>query len=263
MYKDLTISLILIFFITSTTQANTDLFNVSTLIPEVSGATYDSYQNAIWSVGESGKRVLGRTNLSTKETNVFPIIGHEIATDREELVEDSEGNIWILSVGDNDRVRDDIEINMVSPLEAIHNNSLTVQRTIKIQYPDGRKNVEAAFYFDDKIFLIEKTISSIAKIYTIDISKDSSSIQTVKYFTSIKSLKTRFITAACIDKSEDVFILTYYGTFKLNNWKNSKEVSTKTVNFSPFISQMETLVCYRDQLLLATEEGAFWLEGNK
>jgi hypothetical protein len=263
MYKELNLYLILTLFITSTSQANTDLFNVSTFIPEVSGATYDSYQNAIWSVGDSGKRALGRTGLSNKKTDICPIIGHKIATDREDLVEDNEGNIWILSVGDNDKVRDDIEINMVSPIEAINNDSLTVKRTIKIKYPDGPKNVEAAFYFDDKIFIIEKTLSIFAKIYTIDITKDSPSVQTVKYFSSIKSIKTRFITAACIDKSEDVFILTYYGTFKLENWKSSKEVSTKTINFSPFISQMETLVCYKDQLLLATEDGAFWLEGKK
>ncbi len=241
---------------------NQDYFNVSLIVPEVSGAVYDSYQNVIWSIGDSGKRIMGRTELSSKKTESVPIIGHPIATDREELVSDAKGNIWILSVGDNDSVRNDIEINMIDPTEFIHTNKLTVKRTIKLSYPDGPKDVEAAYYFEEKIYLIEKTFSSKAKIYSVDISQTAPMKQVAKYMTYIDSLKTRLITAACMDEKEDIYLLTYYGTFKLKNWKISTPIKTQTINVSPFISQMETLVCYKDKLMLATEDGAFWLENK-
>ncbi len=234
------------------------LFHLGGIINEVSGAVYDKQQNVIWSVGDSGDLVLGRTDMETNVTVRVPVVGKRIAREREELVMDNSGMLWILSTGDNHKERENVEINQVDPGSYLKTGDLQVLKTIVITYPQGAIDVEAAFVDGDQLYLIQKSFFRRSWIYTVDVSVSAPEIQKAKKYKKLKNNLARLITSACIDGRKDVFVLTYLGIYRLKNWQDAETVSARNVYFNPFFGQVETLVCDNRSFIVARESGRFW-----
>ena len=233
------------------------LFDLGDHIDEISGAVYDVNQNVIWSLGDSSPMVLARTDVSTLETQVIDIEGVK-GGDREELVIDSEGYLWILCTGDNHKRRERVFMNQVDQRVLEKGKALKVMRTIETNYPKGAIDVEGAFVYGRKLFLIQKSFFKKAKIYTIDISPGSEPKQMATHFNSIYGFP-HLATGACIDENDQVFFVTYWGVFKILDWKNNPEdLRVKLVEFGPFFGQTETILCHKNRLIVARESGLFF-----
>ena len=237
------------------------VFHLGKYVNEPSGAVYDPNQEVMWSVGDSGDLILGRTNIKSQTTIKVPIKGN-IARDREELVMDKQGYLWVLSIGDNKRNRKNVEINQLDPNQYYTDGKLDVIKKIKFTYPYGAIDVEGAFIFENKLYLIQKTFFKKAWIYTIDISPEAATKQVATRFKRLKSNLARLITAACIDQNDEVYVQTYWGTFRLKNWQTSRKIWPKLVKFDPFVLQAETIVCHEDKLIIGRETGRFWWQNK-
>jgi len=132
------------------------VFHLGKYVNEPSGAVYDPNQEVMWSVGDSGDLILGRTNIKSQTTIKVPIKGN-IARDREELVMDKQGYLWVLSIGDNKRNRKNVEINQLDPNQYYTDGKLDVIKKIKFTYPYGAIDVEGAFIFENKLYFFEAT----------------------------------------------------------------------------------------------------------
>jgi hypothetical protein len=201
--------------------------------------------------------------MQTKKTVIVPIVGREIARDREELVMDKNGLLWVLSVGDNHKKRSQVEINQVNPKDYLKSGKLPVQRTITITYPYGSIDVEGAFVHKDTLYLIQKNLFGRTWIYKVDISTMAPTKQVATRFKPLKKRSlAKLITAACIDDNDEVYVQTYWGTYQLKNWQTANYIKPRRIKFDLFVAQAETLVCFEDKLIIARETGRFWWQNK-
>jgi hypothetical protein len=237
------------------------LFHIGGLLNETSGAVYDYNQKVFWAVGDSGPMVLARVNEETKDVQIIPIEG-VVGGDREELVMDNNGFLWILCVGDNHDRHKNVHINQVDPRSYVKGQPLKIIKSIEFTYPGGPNDVEGAWVYNDELFLIQKSFLHKSWIYTLDISPKSPTVQVAKYFKQIVDLP-KMITGACMNKNENVFFVTYWGVYKLRGWKTENKLKDRMVEFNPTQWTSETLVCKANRLIVARETGRFFYSLHK
>ena len=94
--------------------------------------------------------------------------------DWEAIVVGKEGQVWILDVGDNGAKRKKVSLHRFDPRDIV-DGKVNVNRTIKVKYPNGARDVEAAVYVGrlDKILLIGKRYFKKAPVAWVDVSADS------------------------------------------------------------------------------------------
>ncbi len=244
----------------NTTTAGT-LFHIGEFLNETSGAVFDKSQKVFWAVGDSGPMVLARIDENNKDVEIVPIKG-VVGSDREELVMDDNGFLWILCTGDNHDRKDKVHINQVDPRSYVKGKSLDVIRTIELTYPGSPNDVEGAFVYINKLFLIQKSFIKQSWVYTVDLSPNSSNIQVAKYFKKMTDAP-KLITAACIDENDRVFFLTYWGIYEIEHWKKKDKLTGSMVDFNPLQWTSETLVCKDNHLIVARETGRFFYSAYK
>lgn len=271
-----TISILIIFFCASscsheiknhphhqhenTIKAGT-LFDIGDSLNETSGAIFDKNQQVFWAVGDSGPMVLARIDENNKDVQIVPIKG-VVGSDREELVIDKNGFLWILCTGDNHDRKDKVHLNQVDLRSYVKGKPLDVIRTIQFTYPGSPNDVEGAFVYKNELFLIQKSFIKQSWIYTVDLSPNSSNIQVAKYFKQLADAP-KLITAACIDENDRVFFLTYWGVYEIKHWKKKDNLYGSMVDFNPLQWTSETLVCKDNHLIVARETGRFFYSTYK
>jgi hypothetical protein len=258
--------LLLFLFSTSLTTHATPLalerstfFSVKGKITETSGAVYHSQSNTIWTVGDSGPHILGRTLLDDQTTDIVKLKGRQ-GDDCEELVLDESENLWVLCTGDNDRIKRQRYIHQVDLSTYQEGRPLQVKRKITLTYSHGPIDVEGAFIHGNTLYLFEKLFFKRSWIYKVDIGKNAASKQVGQRFKEVRG-GSKLITGACKNNKGELFFLNYWGIYQLKDWEHDRPKS-KLIYFDPFFGQTETLVCYEDQLLVARESGEFFLINN-
>ena len=179
------------------------------------------------------------------------------------MVQDQESNLWILDVGDNRKIRPYVTIYMIdkNALQT-QNKTITVSRKIRFSYPDGPRNVEAAFFEGTYLYLVEKKVASDPKLAFIDISSDWGVIQIATECGIIPGLSS--VTDASVSPSGNVYILTYFGVYQYNNATNQNKRSIKQL-FSGDWKQAESLIALSDNnFFVGNEEGQIfqWKNGQ-
>lgn len=153
------------------------LFRVAPAVAEASGAAVTAAPDGTacyWSLGDSGTgAVLGRTDLRTLATERVPLaarVGGEpvVNIDWEALCPAPDGRLWIVDCGGNNLAREAIAAYEVDPGDT--NRPLPVLRRVVIAWPgrsggESPPDVEAGFISDGSLYLVEKSVLGIPRVY--------------------------------------------------------------------------------------------------
>jgi hypothetical protein len=181
------------------------VFDVSPTIQEVSGAVFDLRRSVVWTHGDSGTGpVIGRTTMPDGTTIAIQVQGAK-NVDWEAIVQDARGALWILDVGDNDRTRPEVLLYRVDP-DAIRDGSVSVDRTIRVTYKDGARNVEAAALDGERLYLFEKVYVGVPRVASVDLSEGDVQVARPEG----KLFPIGPITDASVTSKGAVYFLTYF-----------------------------------------------------
>ena len=239
-----------------------DLFNLNGLVPEVSGAAYDRARGVIWTLSD-GKRksprlFLGVTSMKSYETKIVTILGAE-NINWEAIVMDANNHVWMLDVGDNDRIRPDVQLYEMDPDKINEKNEVTVERRINVTYEEGGpRNVEAGFFFEGKLFLIEKHRHDDPKVAYIDFATLQGANAVAMNYKHIKEV--RWITDATVTEQGDIYLLSYLGIYHIVHNDKHDKFEPKEFEFEDKWGQAESLFSFEDgKLVIGDEYGNFFI----
>ncbi len=233
------------------------LFSVAPAVEEVSAAVYDPETHMLWSLGDSGTGTsIGRTDLAAGTTETITVLGAD-NTDWEALVADEYANLWIVDAGDNGAVRSGVVFYLIDP-ESLDGDTISVERSIAVSYADGPMDVEAALYFDEHIYLIEKipllSERRTARIVRIDAAPGAEDTQLAEPAGELRLGAA--VTDAALTSEGTLYVLTYIGVFACPNWSAGLCRAAPLRFF--FVGQQETLVLLTDNLLLIGAESGYF-----
>lgn len=214
------------------------LFRVAPTVAEASGATVCSGPDgasSYWSLGDSGTgAVLGRTDLKTLVTERVPLaarVGGEpvVNIDWEALCPAPDGRLWIVDGGGNNLARAAIAAYEVDPGDT--NRPLPVLRRVVIAWPapsggESPPDVEAGFIAAGSLYLVEKSMLGIPRVYRVALPAGDASAATAQVpavrigWLSPKARKAgaQVPVTGITDASlcgTNVCLLTYYAVFRL------------------------------------------------
>jgi hypothetical protein len=230
------------------------IFSLAGRILELSAFALSQNKQDLWSLGDSGNApVVARTNLKTQKSELV-LVKNAPNQDWEAMATDKYNNVWVLDVGDNHGVRKSVSLYQFDP-EKVKMASVDVKKKIKIKYPDGPRDVEAAIYDkkSEKILLIGKRYFKKARVAWVDVSKKAKKKQDAVEFGRFPA--TGPITDAVLTDDDRLFLLTYFSIMEVKNWRNQKNRKLDFVK-ELFWGQVEALAMPNpDQFLVGSENG--------
>lgn len=230
--------------------------SVAPAIQELSAAVLAEGGAALWTLGDSGTGPrLGRTSTLTWETEAIAV---ESATniDWEAMIEDQQGHLWILDVGDNEAKRAYVTFYEIDPIQARDGRAEALRR-IDVTYPDGARDVEGAVVSGDRIYLFEKNyLVPLARVASVSIAPGAPNIQRAKRRGVASSIGA--ITDASTSPEGEVFLLTYVGVFRCSECFDPWRRTGAPVE-AGYKGQAEALVALGGGVfLVGNEDGRFF-----
>jgi len=236
-------------------------FTVAPEIREVSAAVFDSAEGLLWTLGDGGDGIrekIGRTSLADRSTTSLLVTG-ACNHDWEALAMDDGGRLWILDVGDNGAVREQVLLHRVDPGDAA-GQSVPVTRTITVTYPDGPMDVEAGACFQDTVYLFEKRLfprtgAGPLRVLAVDVSEASGNYQEALPAGTLPVCRT--VTDASVSPEGYLYLLTYTGIIACGDWHSPVRSAWPVLFF--FLGQQESLAALgRNSFYVGVEDGSFY-----
>ena len=198
---------------------------------EISGLVKSRFhQKVFWAINDSGYPA-AIVPLSP-DGAVVSASGHMIRVpgarniDWESLAIDRSGKLYICDVGNNFSRRKELQIYVVQ--EPSPNSSSTLSpEVLKVRYPDQKKtspaklihDCEAAFIYNEKLYLLTKRLSDAATaLYRLD-SRKSTAVNTLTFVTAYPI--GGYVTAADVSPDQKLLaVLTYQSLWILYDFRN-------------------------------------------
>ncbi len=253
------------------------LFELPKDLKETSGIFYDSTNNLIWTLEDSGNeneiyaldndgKILKTIKLNDLKNN-----------DWEDLTQDKQGNLYIGDFGNNDNERKDLAIYKVNASDLQKEN---VEKTTKIsfnypeqtEFPPNKKelffDVEGFIEMNNNFYLFTKNRSKKGDgavfIYKVPNQEGNHEAKKIGDFKTCEDFETCAITSAAISPNgKQIALLTHSKIWVFENFTDDNFTSGKTSIFELNHNTQKESICYKDdQTLLIADEKSKKIGGN-
>jgi len=223
-------------------------WDINGSIFELSGFAPDYKNNKVWSLGDSGTGAfIANLDLATSKTQRIKVYRAR-NVDWEALVFAEEGQLLLLDVGDNKRVRRSVSLYEVNTNE-VRNNSVGAKR-FDFSYPERAMDCEAAVVMDHVLYLFEKVYFEKPRVYAMDLRKNPLQPKLLGRLPVMG-----LITDASLTRDNRLFVLTYQGVDEVENWRHLEKAKIKSIINDQF-GQIEALAALSPtQFLIGREDG--------
>jgi hypothetical protein len=267
------ISLSAVFFLLACQQASnslTTLYSLPKNLKEVSGITYTSNTNLVWTLEDRGNenKIYGIDSNGTIHKTLT--LENTTNVDWEDITQDKNGNLYIGDFGNNDNLRKDLCIYKMDK-KALDKENATPAYKISFAYPEQKDfppkkanlfyDVEGFFEYKNNFYLFTKNRSKgfdgTAFVYKVPNSSGFHQAVLVGEFKTCDNYNHCAITSAAISPdASKVAILSHDKVFLFENFKGDNFLkSTRTDLSLNHFSQKEA-ICFKDNntLFIADEK---------
>ena len=246
------------------------LYSLPNKLKEVSGITYSSETNLLWTLEDSGNaNAIYGLNFQNGKIEKTITIENTENIDWEDITKDKNGNLYIGDFGNNDNERKDLCIYKIDK-KSLNSESAVQAYKVSFAYPEQKDfppkksamfyDVEGFFEFKNNFYLFTKNRSKgfdgTAFLYKIPNTPGVHQAVLMGEFKTCDDYNHCAITSATISPDESkVAILTHDKIFLFENFKDDNFLNgTKTILELNHFSQKEA-VCFNDNdhLFIADE----------
>jgi hypothetical protein len=246
------------------------LYSLPKKLKEVSGITYLSETNLLWTLEDSGNaNAIYGLNFENGKIEKTITIENTENIDWEDITKDKNGNLYIGDFGNNDNEREDLCIYKIDK-NSLTSESVVPAYKVSFAYPEQKDfppkksalfyDVEGFFEFKNNFYLFTKNRSKgfdgTAFLYKIPNTAGFHQAILMGEFKTCDNYNHCAITSATISPDESkVAILTHDKIFLFENFKDDSFLNgTKTILKLNHFSQKEA-VCFNDNdhLFIADE----------
>ncbi|MFV8465002.1 hypothetical protein [Flavobacterium sp. LB1P62] len=254
------------------------LYSLPNKLKEVSGITYSSETNLLWTLEDSGNaNAIYGLNFQNGEIEKTIRIENTENIDWEDITKDDNGNLYIGDFGNNDNERKDLCIYKIDK-KTLNSESVVPAYKVSFAYPEQKDfppkksvmfyDVEGFFEFKNNFYLFTKNRSKgfdgIAFLYKIPNTPGFHQAVLMGQFITCDDYNHCAITSATISPDESkVAILTHDKILLFENFKDDNFLNgTKTILNLNHFSQKEA-VCFNDNdYLFIADERTKSIGGN-
>lgn len=258
--------------------ALTTVYSLPKKLKEVSGITYSSTSNLLWTLEDSGNanEIYG-LNFENGKIEKTIIIENTENIDWEDITKDKEGNLYIGDFGNNDNERKDLSIYKIDK-NSLAAESANPAYKISFAYPEQKKfppkktemffDVEGFFEFKNNFYLFTKNRSKgfdgTAFLYKIPNTAGFHQAVLIGEFKTCDNYNHCAITAATISPDETkVAVLTHDKVFLFESFEGDNFLKgTKTILELDHFSQKEAASFIDNDRLFIADERSKSIGGN-
>jgi hypothetical protein len=266
-------SLIFIFVMVLSCNQDSSIIKTVFLFPknlkEVSGISYSSKTNLLWTLEDSGNKniIYGLNSIGAIGRAIT--IENTINVDWEDITQDNDGNLYIGDFGNNDNVRKDLCIYKIAKASLVNNKLLPAYKISfeypeQVEFPPKKKtlfyDVEGFFEFKNNFYLFTKNRSSefdgTVFVYKVPNTSGFHKAELIGQFKTCEDFDNCAITSAAISpEGTKAVLLSHSKIWLFENFSSDDFLSgTKTEIDLLHYSQKEA-ICFKDNttLLIADE----------
>jgi hypothetical protein len=266
-------SLIFIFVMVLSCNQDSSIIKTVFLFPknlkEVSGISYSSKTNLVWTLEDSGNqnKIYGLNTIGVIGRAIT--IENTINVDWEDITQDNDGNLYIGDFGNNDNVRKDLCVYKIAKASLVNNKLLPAYKISfeypeQVEFPPKKKtlfyDVEGFFEFKNNFYLFTKNRSSkfdgTVFVYKVPNASGFHKAKLIGQFKTCEDFDNCAITSAAISpEGTKVVLLSHSKIWLFENFSSDDFLSgTKTEIDLQHYSQKEA-ICFKDNttLLIADE----------
>jgi hypothetical protein len=247
-----------------------NIYSLPKNLKEVSGISYSSDTNLLWTLEDSGNanKIYGLTSEGK--------IKHEVEisgvknVDWEDITEDQQGNIYVGDFGNNNNDRKDLCIYKIDKLslsskEAVPAYKVTFSYPEQQSFPPKKKemffDVEGFFEFKGSFYLFTKNRSKgfdgTTFMYKVANKAGNQVAQKLAEFKTCDNFNNCAITSAAISPDQSkVVLLCHDKLFLFENFQNDAFLNGNVKELDLKHNSQKEAVCFKDNnnLLIADEK---------
>lgn len=229
--------------------------DLSNNLKELSGFAKDTKGEFIWAIGDKDETVV-KIGINLKTIEKFTVSGI-INKNWEALTFDNDGMLWILDIGDNKNNRKHVEFHKINPIAA-KDNILMVERTYKVTYPEKQLDVEAGFFHNNRIYLVERDNFEAVRFFYAPLPKKNDNSTDIKALNFGMIPTGSSITDAAITEDGRLYFLTFFDIEEVQNWQDINKRKLRLVK-KIFLGQQEALgITGPNEFIVGTEAGSIY-----
>jgi hypothetical protein len=258
--------------------ALTTVYSLPKKLQEVSGITYSSTSNLLWTLEDSGNanEIYG-LNFENGKIEKTIIIENTENIDWEDITKDKEGNLYIGDFGNNDNERKDLSIYKIDKKSLAAESAIPAYK-VSFAYPEQKDfppkktemfyDVEGFFEFKNNFYLFTKNRSKgfdgTAFLYKIPNTAGFHQAVLIGEFKTCDNYNHCAITAATISPDETkVAVLTHDKIFLFESFEGDNFLNgIKTTLVLDHFSQKEAASFIDNDRLFIADERSKSIGGN-
>jgi hypothetical protein len=258
--------------------ALTTVYSLPKKLKEVSGITYLTSSNLLWSLEDSGNanEIYGLNFKNGKIEKTITIENTE-NVDWEDITKDKDGNLYIGDFGNNDNERKDLSIYKIDKNSLATESAIPAYK-VSFAYPEQKNfppkktemfyDVEGFFEFKNNFYLFTKNRSKdfdgTAFLYKIPNTAGFHQAVLMGEFKTCDNYNHCAITAATISPDESkVAVLTHDKVFLFESFEGDNFLKgTKTILELDHFSQKEAASFVDNDRLFIADERSKSIGGN-